>query len=91
MATIKAVNVVVELMEVWLALLRSRGGQNARRQPAEDRQHFQPSVRLSAWDRAALRQLELIAAELENDSNSDGESSTALEHSVETYRPTRVA
>ncbi len=64
MALIKSVNVVIELIDIWLKLVRSRSIKASSNLATA---HIDPpvqAVKLTAWDRAAAKQLAQITLEL---------------------------
>lgn len=77
LALIKSVNVFVELIDIWLKLVRSRPVELSIDQATAANNQPKPSVRMTSWDRAATRQLAQITLEFGLASDSfDGRLAT---------------
>lgn len=66
LAAIKSVNLVAEVMEIWLTLLRSPAAGSSEMAAIfnDDVSRAATSLCISRWDHAAIKQLRLVAAEL---------------------------
>ncbi|MBX3423312.1 MAG: hypothetical protein KF752_17270 [Pirellulaceae bacterium] len=64
-ACIQSINLLAELMDIWLSITRSPRQTLSTCENAEERvpPPFEPTIRLSRWDRPALEQLALMNSE----------------------------